>query len=197
MKNYFKNISPYIIVIAILVVIIILMKECKRCPTCPEPTTTVIHTRDTVWDTIRLTSVVYKPLPKETIWVEVPADIDTNEILKRYYAKLYYEDILKDDTSAYIFIKDTITQNSIYTREWEFINRRPTIINTTTTINQYDTCKDCKRFNMGFGGFLGGNSGTFQAGVSMMLQTNKKSAYTVSYDVINKTGNIGIYWTIK
>lgn len=197
MKQYLKHISPYALIITILIIALIFTKECKRCPQCPEPITTIVMERDTVWDTIKITSTVYKPLPKETIWVNVPSDIDTTEILKRYYAKIYYEDILKDDTSAYILVKDTISQNSLYTRQYEFINRRPTEINTTTTVYQYDTCKECKRFNIGFGGFLGGNLDTFNAGFSIMLQTNKKSSYTLSYDPINKVGEVGIYWMIK
>ena len=55
MKNYFKNTSPYIIVILVLIIALILTKQCHRCPVCPEPTTTVITETDIVYDTVEIT----------------------------------------------------------------------------------------------------------------------------------------------
>ncbi|NCD07540.1 MAG: hypothetical protein EOL97_15640 [Spirochaetia bacterium] len=197
MKNYFKNISPYIIVILVLVIALILTKQCQRCPVCPEPTTTVITKTDTIRDTTVITKTIYKLLPKDTVYIEVPTDVDTDEILKDYYAKKYYNNIYLDDTSAYIGIEDTVFKNEIYSSKLTFINRRPTIINTTTYVTQYDICEPCKQFNIGVGGLIGGYTDKFGAGPSIMLTTNKKASYSASYDIINKTGYFGLYWNIK
>lgn len=180
MKNYFKNVSPYIIVILVMVIALILTKQCHRCPVCPEPTVQIITETDTVYDTIEIVKTIYKPLPKDTVYIEIPSDVDTTEILKDYYAKKYYNNIYMDDTSAYIAIEDTIFKNELYTSKLTFVNRRPTAINSTTYITQYDTCKPCKSFNMGFGGFVGFSKPYFISGGSIMLTTNKKDSYTVS-----------------
>lgn len=202
MKNYFKNTSPYIIIILVLIIALILTKQCHRCPVCPEPTTTIITETATIYDTVEITKVIYKPLPKDTVYVEVLANIDTADILKDYHAKKYYNNIYVDDTSAYIAIEDTIFKNELYTSKLTFINRRPTVINTTTYITQYDTGKP---FNMGFGGFVGFSGQDFTSGGSIMLTTNKKASYAVSVGYVfdeNMTykpnlAQFTMYWNLK
>lgn len=203
MRNYFKNVSPYIIVILVMVIALILTKQCHRCPVYPEPTIQVITETDTVYDTIEIVKTIYKPLPKDTLYIEISSAVDTTEILKDYYAKKYYNNIYMDDTSAYIAIEDTIFKNELYTSKLTFINKRPTVINSTTNIIQYDTCKACKMFNMGIGGFitlkpsLDSLSNYFGAGASVMLTTNKKSSYAISYDFINKIAQFTLYYNLK
>ena len=195
MKKYLKDISPYVLIIFILIGLLIFTKECSKGKKCPEPIVKIITETKIEYDTIEITKTIYKPLPKDTIYITILEDIDTLEILKDYYSKKYYYNVYLDDTTAYIATKDTIYQNEIYSSELTFINRRPTIINTTTI--HYDTCKPCSRFNIGFGGFIGVGVNEIQAGPSVMLTTNKKSSYTLSYDIINKVGQVGVYYNIK
>ena len=196
MKQYLKHVSPYVIIIAIMFVIIIIMQQCNGGKVKTETvyktkTDTLIKYNDRIIEGEK----IYIPYDK-IVYRDVPADVDTAEILKQYYAVYYTPDvILNNDSVAYIALFDSISQNRVIYRRYEYKDNTPTQIITNTTI--VDTCKECKRFNLGFGGFLGGNQNTFQAGISIMLQTNKKAAYTVSYDVINKTAQAGIYWTIK
>jgi hypothetical protein len=206
MKNYFKNVSPYIIVILVMIIALILTKQCHKCPVYPEPTVQVITETDTVYDTIEIVKTIYKPLPKDTLYIEISSAVDTTEILKDYYAKKYYNNIYMDDTSAYIAIEDTVFKNELYTSKLTFVNRRPTVINSTTYITQYDTCKPCKSFNMGFGGFVGFSGQDFISGGSIMLTTNKKASYAVSVgymfngDIEKYKPNLAqftIYWNIK
>jgi hypothetical protein len=205
MKKYLKNISPYVLIIAILIIALILTKECRRCPQCPEPTVTIITETDTIRDTVRIVSNVYIPVPGETIYIDPPEDVDCALMSIDYYAERRYTDTLKNDTSALIIVKDVVSQNILAQRQWEFINQRPTIINTTTNIISYDTCKQCKQFNLGFGGFISarpenvskGRTGFIGFGPSILLTTNKKSSYGVSYDVINNIGEFSLYWNIK
>lgn len=205
MKNYFKNVSPYIIVILVMVIALILTKQCHRCPICSEPTVQIITETDTVYDTIEIVKTIYKTLPKDIVYIEIPSAVDTTEILKDYYAKKYYNNIYMDDTSAYIAIEDTVFKNELYTSKLTFVNRRPTVINSTTYITQYDTCKPCKSFNMGFGGFVGFSGQDFISGGSIMLTTNKKSSYAVSVgymfnESVTYKPNLvqfTMYWNIK
>jgi hypothetical protein len=103
----------------------------------------------------------------------------------------YYCDTIIDDTSALIVIRDSITQNKIYSRSGTYINRRPTQIITTITPEIRPT------WNIGAGFFVGGNKNEFQAGPTIIITTNKKGSYTAGYDIINKTGSIGYYWHFR
>jgi hypothetical protein len=208
MKNYFKNISPYVIVILVLVIALILTQQCKRSPivVTQHETTTVVE-RDTVWDTVRITSKVYIPVPGETIYIDPPLDVNCDELAVEYFAWRVYNDTIIDDTSALVIINDVVTRNVLAQRQWEFVNRRPTIIeNTYVTVKPYD----CKSFNLGFGGFIGK---TFSkpypiSGGSIMLTTNKRSSYAVSVGyMFNETiesnaykpnlVQFTMYWNIK
>jgi len=54
-----------------------------------------------------------------TIYVPVPLNIDTLEIIKSYFAKNVYKDTLKlNDSLGFVFIQDTISQNKIATRKY-------------------------------------------------------------------------------
>ena len=197
MKNYLKKVSPYVIVIVILIVALIFSRECRRCPDCPEQTTTVINHTDTIRDTTLITKIIYKPLPKETIFIDIPVDANVEDIVNDYYTMKYYENIYLDDTSAYIATKDTVFNNALYSSELVFVNRRPTVINNTTTIITYDTCKECKHWNIGIGGLIGGYTDKFGAGPSVIVSTNKKMSYTASYDFVQKIGYFGIYFNVR
>jgi hypothetical protein len=54
--------------------------------------------------------------------------IDTNQILRNYYAKVAYKDTLLNDSSALIVVNDTLNKNRIYSRDVMFQNRRKTAI---------------------------------------------------------------------
>lgn len=196
MKNYFKNVSPYIIVILVMVIALILTKQCHRCPVYPKSTVQIITETDTVYDTTEIVKTIYKPLPKDTLYIEISSAVDTTEILKDYYAKKYYNNIYMDDTSAYIATIDTIFKNELYSSELVFINRRPTAINHNTIIT-YDTCKPCKHWNIGVGALIGGYTDKFGAGPSIIVSTNKKMSYTASYDFIQNIGYFGIYFNVR
>ena len=190
-------IKSLLVVITVLLVIIIFMRECKRCPEVSQQTslgadTTYIYEYG---DTIEVISNYYIPGPKETIYITIPQDVDTPGILATHFSKVYYADVMLDDSNAYIFVEDTLYKNSIISRNYVYKDKTPTHI--TQQIITYDTCKECKTFNIGFGGIIGGYTDKFGAGPSIMLTTNKKGSYTASYDAINKIGYLGIYWNIK
>jgi len=83
---------------------------------------------------------VYYPAPipvwrdtGSTRWKYHP--VDTNAILTDYFSRNAYVRVLKDDSSAYAAIYDTVSQNSLTSFRFEFQNRKPTTV-TTTAITQ-------------------------------------------------------------
>lgn len=94
-------------------------------------------------DTIHGDSVVRiryypRPVPQwrdtgSTRWKYLP--IDTGAILYEYFSRNAYHRVLKDDSSAYAAIYDTVAENRLTSFRFDFQNRRAThiITNTTTT----------------------------------------------------------------
>jgi hypothetical protein len=75
---------------------------------------------ETRWDTVKIFSKVYVPKYDTVIQVDtfiIKTKVDTLNILKDYFAKYYYKDTIHLDTLGYIIIKDTISQNKIYSRQ--------------------------------------------------------------------------------
>lgn len=200
MKKYLKNISPYVIVIAILVVIIIIMQQCsnKKTCNCKKIETKIIHKTDTIPYEVIVEKIKTEFIYSE-VTVKIPQNVDTFAILSDYYKKRNYIDTIMDiDTLALIVINDSVYKNNLQYRQFEYKNRVPKIIDSIFIYNTvYESAKECSKWNFGIGGILGGNTDTFNAGVSILLCTPKKSSYTLSYDVINKTYNIGVYWMFK
>jgi hypothetical protein len=71
-------------------------------------------------DTVKEDTIIYR---------EVPAKIDTQEILKDYFAKRTYTRT-HEDTSLTITIRDTVAENKIIAWALEYKINRPTAINT-------------------------------------------------------------------
>ena len=66
--------------------------------------------------TYRKGETIYKDT---TIYVDVPSNVDTNQVLKKYYSKVVYSDTFKfDEKLGYVYVKDTIFKNSILNRKW-------------------------------------------------------------------------------
>lgn len=191
MKNKYNS----IVVILFLILSFILgvnigLKKSKR-NTITKTTTETI----TLYDTIKLESVVYTPKPyKEEIYINITdtiykmQKIDTLEILKEFTKTYFYADTLKNDTSAFIVVFDKVTNNQISERNWEFINRRPTHIQTTT--NHYTSARE---WNVGVGGVFSGNSAMLDYGVGVHIK-HKRINYTANYIISNKSVQGGIYY---
>lgn len=80
--------------------------------------------RDTIIEEKTHYQNVYTPgkdiIHDTTIYVEVPAKVDTGSILKDYFAKRPYEQVLTLDSGlGYIKVYDTISENQIFARRWE------------------------------------------------------------------------------
>jgi len=134
LKNYYKEI------LIIVLIIITLFQFQKGCFSLPEEgrIDTVIKI-ETKWDTIIKTTQVYIPkwdtIVKE-IFIKEP--IDTPEIIKDYFSKYYYVDIIDLDSLGFIIVKDTISQNKIHSRQvTSNLNIPTTTITQTITKTSY------------------------------------------------------------
>ena len=172
MKKFFGNIQTVVIFVLI---ILVLMKTCGG----PEvPTEKIVTKIEIQYDTLEVEKKVYVPkyqtrivTKTETDTVVLKTKIDTLEILKDYYSKYVYRDTLKLDSLGYVIIKDTITQNKIFSRTFD---ESQIFIPTTTITNDIYI-----------------NKSKFFGGVS--LGGNKSQINFISGDLLYKTKTDNVY----
>ena len=172
----FKNVGTKLQNLIIIVLCILLfLRTCGGGETIPtERVVTKIETR---YDTLTVEKKVYVPKYKTRIETKTITDtivlkskIDTLEILKDYYSKYVYKDTLKLDSLGYITIVDTITQNKIFSRNFD----SQVLIPTTTITNEI---------------YL--NRAKFFGGVS--LGGNKNQINFLSGDLLYKSKRDNVY----
>jgi hypothetical protein len=139
---------------------------------------------DTIRDTTLITRINYEPGLTQTIYVQVPERIDTIEVIQDYVNKHYYCDTLLNDSLAFIVVMDSVSQNKIYSRSFEYRNRRPIAINQTIITT------GSSAFRFGAGAYIGGNSNSFSAGV-IFSASKDKNVFISGYDFIEKKVKIG------
>jgi hypothetical protein len=195
--DFLKKYLSYL-VIAALIVMIILMQQCRRTPE-PEVITTVIH--DTIpGDSISYEVLLPKPFPVykdtgSTKWKY--KDVDTCAILKDYFAEYYYQDTLKDDTSALVIVNDMVTENRLQNRKLIFQNRRSTVINTT--INNYGEMPAHKIY---FGAGLNNSVVNFDENTlgltaNVLWVTKNRWAYEASYDIFHNNIELTVFYKLS
>jgi hypothetical protein len=191
----------YLIIIGVLILIIILLRSCSPNNVggdCQPITKTVIKT-DTIWkvtkgDTLYVPGVT-KYLPGKIQYIN--SKIDTTEIIKDFFSKVYYGDTIKLDNYGFILVKDTITQNRILSRNIEYNYKFPTI---EKTITNNITSPPKNQFYIGLE--LGGSKlqPINYLGANLLLKTKKDKLYNIGAGVMPNTGieyKIGTAWKIK
>ena len=139
-------------------------------------------------DTIHGDSVPYEvavnvPVPvyidtgKDVFWTPV----DTAEILREYFARVIYLDTLKDDSSAFIAILDTVTHNRLLSRRLFYANRKPTVV------NNYYTTQSQERYALHAGAMVAMMPDRITTGPVIMLTTPKGLSYSYAIGVNSKT----------
>jgi hypothetical protein len=193
--TWLKSRSPYVLVIAVLVVIILLQQRCVRNPIVKNPETIVLI--DTVRDTALIKVPEYVPkwqtkIQYVTATYEVYMPVDTDAIIADYLATYFYADTVIDDTSAFMVVFDSVSQNKIMSRRAEFRNRRPTQIITQTTI-----LSPFPKWNIGVGCFVGGNSARFDAGIGIIYTGKRNALYQAEFNPFDKSFRVGMYWNLR
>jgi hypothetical protein len=206
MKNLLK-LDFKTLLIAVLIIVILLLKMCTPKPT-PNPGEiikidgkkyeVIKRIRDTQY--ITKTHTIYKPgetiYVEKPIYVDVPSDVDTGEILKDYFAKYTYKDTIKlEDSLGTVQITDTIQKNKIVSRTFK------------SNINQVHVrdsiiVKELPKPQLYVGGIIGADRkvGFNYFGPTFVLKTKSDNMYSLGVGLNNNfTTSIqaGVYWKIK
>ena len=105
--------------------------------------------RDTIL--VKETVPEYRPMPSDTVYVEVPADIDTAAVVSAYYAKVVYVDKVPVESYGTVTIIDTVYQNGIDNRVIEYDLSFPTY----TKKKKFSFSAGAFVYGSGFGPLLG------------------------------------------
>ena len=195
--NGMKKFIPYSI-IAVLIVAIIILQQCRR---KPEPEVITVVTHDTIQgDSVPYEVLLPKPYPVykdtgSTKWKF--KDIDTCAILRDYYAEYYYQDTMKDDTSALVIVNDMVTENRLQNRKLIFQNRRATVINTTIT-NYGDI--PAHKIYLGAGlnnSVVNFNENTLGLTANVLWVTKNRWAYEAGYDIFHKSFEVTAFYKLS
>jgi hypothetical protein len=136
--------------------------------------------------------------------VVIPAVVDTQALLKDYYSKVLYKDVLVlPDSLGTVSVTDTISQNKIWGRTFDAKVKERTIKETMIV-------KELPKTQVYYG-FTGGfNKADVVSNVSagLLVKTKKDKIYQVGVGVANRVtdgtnGTLspyiggGVYWKIK
>jgi len=212
MKKFlnFKNIA-----IAVLVVIVLLelwnpggVMPGKTIRIDGKKYEVIKHEIDTI-DVIK-TKVVTKKgedIYHETIVekeVLIPAIVDTAALLKDYYSKVLYKDVLVlPDSLGTVAVTDTISQNKILGRTFNASVKQRTIKETTIVKELSKT-----KVFYGFEGGFNKEDVVSHVGAGVILNTKKDKLYHLGIGVANRVVdgtnggftpyiNGGVYWKIR
>ena len=136
--------------------------------------------------------------------VIIPAVIDTMALLKDYYSKVLYKDVLVlPDSLGTVAVTDTISQNKILGRTFNANVKQRTIKETTIV-------KELPKTKVFYGLEGGFNKADFvsSVGAGVLINTKKDKIYQLGLGVDNRTtdgtnGSFspyvrgGVYWKIK
>ena len=136
--------------------------------------------------------------------VIIPAVIDTMALLKDYYSKVLYKDVLVlPDSLGTVAVTDTISQNKILGRTFNANVKQRTIKETTIV-------KELPKTKLFYGLEGGFNKADFvsSVGAGVLINTKKDKIYQLGLGVTNQTtdgtnGGFtpyvrgGVYWKLK
>jgi hypothetical protein len=197
-KNFFNKFDIKLIIIGILTSIILFMRMCTD---EPQNKNKIIRIKGKDYQILKIDTIikkveqtVYKKgkdiYHDTTIYVNIPQNVDTNQILKDYYSYNVYIDSLKlKDSLGLVTITDTIFQNKIKNRKWN------------TSINKFETnttLAELPRNQVYFG--LNTSNLIHPFGVSFILKTKKEKMYLLGGGIdSDKKINIqlGVFWKIS
>ena len=136
--------------------------------------------------------------------VKVPVNVDTNAILKDYYSKVLYKDVLVlPDSLGTVAVTDTISQNKILGRTFNASVKQRTIKETTIVKELPKT-----KVFYGFEGGFNKQDVVSHIGMGLILNTKSDKIYNLGIGVANRVVdgtngsltpyiNGGVYWKIR
>jgi hypothetical protein len=136
--------------------------------------------------------------------VVIPAVVDTQALLKDYYSKVLYKDVLVlPDSLGTVSVTDTISQNKIWGRTFDAKVKERTIKETMIVKELPKT-----QVYYGFTGGFNKEDVVSNVGAGLLVKTKKDKIYQVGVGVANRVtdgtnGTLspyiggGVYWKIK
>ena len=136
--------------------------------------------------------------------VVIPAIVDTQALLKDYYSKVLYKDVLVlPDSLGTVSVTDTISQNKIWGRTFDAKVKERTIKETMIVKELPKT-----QVYYGFTGGFNKEDVVSNVGAGLLVKTKKDKIYQVGVGVANRVtdgtnGTLspyiggGVYWKIK
>jgi hypothetical protein len=197
-------------ILVILLIGVVVFQQCGRQTETPGEIISIDgkdyellkHTIDTVYQEIEVEVPTYVPeyITKiETVEVEIPANVDSLQIIKDYFSKYEVKDTLLLEGLGKGYITDIISQNKIESRNIKWDYKIPTILDTKIV-------KELPKNQL----YLGLNTNFDKAnvinsvGVGAILKTKRDRIYQLNSGVSNSiTGETqpyvggGLYWKIK
>jgi hypothetical protein len=197
-------------ILVILLIGVVVFQQCGRQTETPGEIISVDgkdyellkHTIDTVYQEIEVEVPTYVPeyITKiETVEVEIPANVDSLQIIKDYFSKYEVKDTLLLEGLGKGYITDIISQNKIESRNIKWDYKIPTVLDTKIV-------KELPKNQL----YLGLNTNFDKAnvinsvGVGAILKTKRNRIYQLNSGVSNSiTGETqpyvggGLYWKIK
>jgi hypothetical protein len=131
-----------------------------------------------------------------TIYVSIPINVDTLQIIKDYFAKNVYKDTLQlPDSLGFVAIQDTISKNKVEARKYTANVKQRTIKETLIV-------KELPKNHIYYGLNMSLNKPDFvnSIGGSLMLQTKTNKIYTLGIGVSSNLTPIvstSLYWKLK
>lgn len=194
-----KNL-PYIVILALIIVLVVQhlmtpkpLDETEYIKIGSKEYILLKNKVDTIWEVRDSLIPVYRPVPGPRVEVEVPANVDTTAILKDYFSKNVYNDTIRLDSVGYVSVKDTISENFIYSREVYYNYEIPTITKTTIVKD-----KPVNQVYAGFGANI--NSSLYVGG---LLKNKQDRIYglnlglSVNHTQVTPFIGGSIYWKLK
>jgi hypothetical protein len=182
-------------IIAFLLLALILVRECNRSERFVEVNRTIYRTDTIKGDSILVPYPVVQIVKEDSIIYRIiPAQIDSAEVARQYYAERYYKNHpLVDDTNIYITFDAMVSENRL---RWvlPYVQiRRPQVINYYTTVIQQEQ----PQIKVFAGAGLGRSLTNFGLAPSVALLTKREHLYSLHYDLINKDVYFSVYFKIK
>ena len=131
-----------------------------------------------------------------TIYVPIPINVDTLEVIKQYFAKNVYKDTLElPDSLGFVAVQDTISKNKIEARKYTANVKQRTIKETLIV-------KELPKNHIYYGLNMSLDKPDFvhSIGGSLMLQTKTNKIYTFGVGVttnLTPIVNTSLYWKLK
>lgn len=211
MKKILCKLDAKTLLILVLIIVIVLMRACGNGGSSKpgetvyvegKPYEVIKHVRDTQY--IKKDTVIYRKgkdiYHDTTIYVPVPENVDTGQILKEYYAKNVFDDTLKlKDNLGTIILKDTISKNKILGRDFKANVKSMTITDTLILKEQ-----PRRQLYFGINSSFNKQDIVSSVGAGFMYKDKKDKVFTLGIGAQQAPSNTltpylqgGLYWKIK